>query len=127
MPVFLQTDIRLPERPMKVEIALDPSQMQSLASRVALAPVAAGAGRGSAAPKRAPKPRAPRPAKKTAEELDAEMAVRTLSAGSSLWLMISSGVQGQHYRIIMRFACIWVLPRVLHSRSTRCRPSVHNG
>lgn len=65
---------------MKVEIALDPSQMQSLASRVAPASSAANTGRGAATPKRAAKPRAPRPAKKTAEELDAEMAVRSSGA-----------------------------------------------
>lgn len=73
---------------MKVEIAIDPNAMQSLASRVN-APAAAGgrgAGRAPAAAKprnggraagsgRAAKPRAPRPAKKTAEDLDAEMAV----------------------------------------------------
>lgn len=76
---------------MKVEIAIDPNAMQSLASRVN-APAAAaggrGAGRAPAAAKprnggraagsgRAAKPRAPRPAKKTAEDLDAEMAVST--------------------------------------------------
>lgn len=76
---------------MKVEIAIDPNAMQSLASRVNV-PAASGgrgAGRAPAAAKprnggraaggagaaRAPKPRAPRPAKKTAEDLDAEMAV----------------------------------------------------
>ncbi len=55
---------------MKVELALDMNQIQSLASRVAPAPVA----------KKAPvkKQQAPRPKKaapKTAEELDAEMNV----------------------------------------------------
>ncbi|KAK1927238.1 hypothetical protein DB88DRAFT_477337 [Papiliotrema laurentii] len=60
------------QRPMKVEIALDPSQVVSLASRVAPAPAraaAAGPRRG-----RGGRPRAARPAKKTAEELDADMA-----------------------------------------------------
>ncbi len=57
---------------MKVELALDPSQMVSLASRVAPAPATRGTatarrGRGAA--------RNPRSAKKTAEELDAEMTV----------------------------------------------------
>lgn len=80
---------RRAERPMKVEIAIDPNAMQSLASRVNVPAAAAGgrgAGRAPAAAKprnggraagsgRAPKPRAPRPAKKTAEDLDAEMAV----------------------------------------------------
>ncbi|WRT68462.1 uncharacterized protein IL334_005438 [Kwoniella shivajii] len=62
------------QRPMKVEIAIDPNQAQSLASRVAAAPTRSaapprgrGRGRGGA------KPRTARPAKKTAEELDAEM------------------------------------------------------
>lgn len=59
---------------MKVEIALDPSQLQSLASRVAPAPAnrpaqPRGTKKGGAKPKSA------RPAKKTAEELDAEMSV----------------------------------------------------
>jgi hypothetical protein len=61
------------ERPMKVELALDPAAMVSLASRVAAAPV-----RGAAPARRgrgAGRPRQPRPAKKTAEELDAEMSV----------------------------------------------------
>lgn len=77
------------ERPMKVEIAIDPNAMQSLASRVN-APAAAAGGRGAgraaagAKPRnggraagsgRSSKPRAPRPAKKTVEDLDAEMAV----------------------------------------------------
>ena len=60
-----------PERPMKVEIALDPNQMVSLASRVAPAPArgkASARGRGA-------KTRSARPVKKSAEELDAEMAV----------------------------------------------------
>ncbi|RSH88549.1 uncharacterized protein EHS24_001094 [Apiotrichum porosum] len=71
---------------MKVEIAIDPNALQTLASRVAPAPAAAntrapkaaaGAARGGRAPRTggAPRaPRAPRPAKKTAEDLDAEMA-----------------------------------------------------
>ncbi|RSH88799.1 hypothetical protein EHS25_003027 [Saitozyma podzolica] len=63
------------QRPMKVEIALDPSQMQSLASRVAPAPARGGAARAPAQPRRGGgRPRQPRPQKKTAEELDAEMA-----------------------------------------------------
>ena len=62
------------ERPMRVEIALDPTQMVSLASRVAPAPVARGTdtargGRGGG------RGRAPRRVKKSAEELDADMAV----------------------------------------------------
>lgn len=59
---------------MKVELALDPSQMVSLAARVAPAPQprsAPTARRG----RPTSKPRNPRPTKKTAEELDAEMAV----------------------------------------------------
>lgn len=60
---------------MRVEIALDPAQLVSLASRVsgkapadpaARAPRAARGGRGG---------KAPRPARKTAEELDADMVV----------------------------------------------------
>lgn len=56
---------------MKVELAIDPNQARSsLVNRVAPAPV-------QPQKKRAPatKPRNPRPAKKTAEQLDAEMAV----------------------------------------------------
>ncbi|WVR00061.1 hypothetical protein IAU59_007203 [Kwoniella sp. CBS 9459] len=69
------------QRPMKVEIAIDPNQAQSLASRVAPQPAARSAanqprggrgGRGGRGTARGG--RAPRPAKKTAEELDAEMA-----------------------------------------------------
>lgn len=64
------------ERPMKVEIALDPTQLVSLASRVAPAPAARGpTGRRGRAAGRADRPRTARPAKKTAEELDADMAV----------------------------------------------------
>lgn len=58
------------QRPMKVELAIDPNQARSsLVNRVAPAPV-------QPQKKRAPatKPRNPRPAKKTAEQLDAEMA-----------------------------------------------------
>lgn len=63
---------------MKVEIAIDPNALQSLASRVAPAAPAPNARKPNAGGRRAPAPRrpaAPRPAKKTAEELDAEMAV----------------------------------------------------
>jgi THO complex subunit 4 len=73
------------ERPMKVEIALDPSQLQSLASRVSAPPAparngaAAGAARGRGGRGGAGKPRAARPKPKTAEELDAEMSVSFLS------------------------------------------------
>lgn len=73
--------LTIQERPMRVEIALDPSTLVSLASRVAPAPAAAaargGAARGGRGGARggAGKPRAARPTKKTAEELDAEMAV----------------------------------------------------
>ncbi|WVF72862.1 hypothetical protein IAT40_007680 [Kwoniella sp. CBS 6097] len=69
------------QRPMKVEIAIDPNQAQSLASRVAPQPAARVAanqtrgGRGGRGGRGAARGgRAPRPAKKTAEELDAEMA-----------------------------------------------------
>ncbi|KAK8854737.1 hypothetical protein IAR55_003476 [Kwoniella newhampshirensis] len=67
------------QRPMKVEIAIDLNQAQSLASRVApAAPARSGTqprgGRGGRGGRGAAKPRAPRPVKKTAEELDAEMA-----------------------------------------------------
>ncbi|OWZ75390.1 THO complex subunit 4 [Cryptococcus neoformans Bt85] len=58
------------QRPMKVELAIDPNQARSsLVNRVAPAPV-------QPQKKRAPatKPRNPRTAKKTAEQLDAEMA-----------------------------------------------------
>ncbi|KAL0247131.1 hypothetical protein I308_104166 [Cryptococcus tetragattii IND107] len=58
------------QRPMKVELAIDPNQARSsLVNRVAPAPA-------QPQKKRAPasKPRNPRPAKKTAEQLDAEMA-----------------------------------------------------
>ena len=71
---------------MKVEIALDPSQLQSLASRVAApAPARNGAPAGAARGGRggrgggAGKPRAARPKPKTAEELDAEMSVSLCS------------------------------------------------
>jgi len=64
---------------MKVEIALDPSQLQSLASRVAApaparngTPAGAARGRGG---RGGGKPRTARPKPKTAEELDAEMSV----------------------------------------------------
>jgi THO complex subunit 4 len=67
---------------MKVEIAIDPNAVaSSLASRVAAAPAgntrSAKPDAKSSAPRgrRAPRPRAPRPAKKTAEDLDAEMEV----------------------------------------------------
>lgn len=71
---------------MKVEIAIDPNAVaSSLASRVAAGPAGAtrGAARGTQAEsktsaprgRRAPRPREPRPAKKTAEDLDAEMEV----------------------------------------------------
>jgi THO complex subunit 4 len=66
---------------MKVEIALDPSQLQSLASRVSAPPAprnasgpGAGAGRGRGG-RGGGKPRTARPKPKTAEELDAEMSV----------------------------------------------------
>nr|XP_018261542.1 uncharacterized protein I303_05980 [Kwoniella dejecticola CBS 10117]OBR83700.1 hypothetical protein I303_05980 [Kwoniella dejecticola CBS 10117] len=60
---------------MKVEIAIDPNQAQSLASRVAAAPAVRGGGnaRGRGRGRGGARPRPPRPAKKTAEELDAEM------------------------------------------------------
>ncbi|WVW85560.1 hypothetical protein I302_107598 [Kwoniella bestiolae CBS 10118] len=63
------------QRPMKVEIAIDPNQAQSLASRVAAPPPARGAAnpRGRGRGRGGARPRNPRPAKKTAEELDAEM------------------------------------------------------
>ncbi|WWC63360.1 uncharacterized protein I303_105960 [Kwoniella dejecticola CBS 10117] len=63
------------QRPMKVEIAIDPNQAQSLASRVAAAPAVRGGGnaRGRGRGRGGARPRPPRPAKKTAEELDAEM------------------------------------------------------
>ena len=63
---------------MRVEIAVNPAELVSLASRVAPAPQQA---RGAAQPRRGgrggAKPREPRAArpKKTAEDLDAEMAV----------------------------------------------------
>jgi len=64
---------------MKVEIALDPSQLQSLASRVAVpAPARNGTPAGSArgrGGRGGGKPRTARPKPKTAEELDAEMSV----------------------------------------------------
>jgi THO complex subunit 4 len=65
---------------MKVEIALDPSQLQSLASRVSAPPAQArngtpaGAARGRGG-RGGGKPRTARPKPKTAEELDAEMSV----------------------------------------------------
>ncbi|ORY35513.1 hypothetical protein BCR39DRAFT_510230 [Naematelia encephala] len=67
------------QRPMKVELALDPNQMVSLASRVAPAPTARGA---PAKRGRTPRPRNPRPAKKTADELDAEMAAYKTDAAA---------------------------------------------
>lgn len=58
------------QRPMKVELAIDPNQAQSsLVNRVAPAPVQPQKRRAPAS-----KPRNTRPAKKTAEQLDAEMA-----------------------------------------------------
>ncbi|WVR07538.1 hypothetical protein IAU60_004580 [Kwoniella sp. DSM 27419] len=69
------------QRPMKVEIAIDPNQAQSLASRVApqqptnrSGPAARGARGAARGGRGGTKPRAARPAKKTAEELDAEMS-----------------------------------------------------
>ena len=57
---------------MKVELAIDPNQARSsLVNRVAPAPVQPQKRRAPAS-----KPRNTRPAKKTAEQLDAEMAVR---------------------------------------------------
>jgi THO complex subunit 4 len=59
---------------MKVELALDPSTLVSLAARVTPAPSTrspATARRG----KPGARTRNPRPAKKTAEQLDADMAV----------------------------------------------------
>lgn len=76
---------------MKVEIALDPSQMQSLSARVAPAPARGGAARAPAQPRRGGgRPRQPRPQKKTAEELDAEMAVGRVASS----LADNSGLQG---------------------------------
>jgi len=66
---------------MRVEIAIDPNALQTLASRVAPAPAAGGrkpaaGGRREGGERRSTRStRAPRPAKKTAEDLDAEMAV----------------------------------------------------
>ncbi|BEI86225.1 hypothetical protein CcaverHIS002_0605120 [Cutaneotrichosporon cavernicola] len=74
------------QRPMKVEIAIDPNAVaSSLAARVAT-PRAAKPDSKSSAPRgrRAPppsRPRAARPAKKSAEDLDAEMeAYKTTTA-----------------------------------------------
>jgi hypothetical protein len=76
---------------MKVEIALDPSQVQSLASRVAPATARGGAARAPAQPRRGGgRPRQPRPQKKTAEELDAEMAVCRVT----LSVADNPGIQG---------------------------------
>lgn len=78
----LSRSITHTERPMKVEIALDPSQLQSLASRVSAPPAAAnrggaagGAKGGARGGRGGGKPRTARPKPKTAEELDAEMSV----------------------------------------------------
>lgn len=81
---------------MKVEIALDPSQLQSLASRVSAPPAAAhrggagaGAARGGGRGGRGGaggKPRTARPKPKTAEELDAEMSVSPFSCGFGIYL-----------------------------------------
>lgn len=64
---------------MKVEIALDMSALQSLASRVAPPPAkpapAGGARAGNAKGRGGGAARPPRKQKKTAEELDAEMSV----------------------------------------------------
>ncbi|GMK57321.1 hypothetical protein CspeluHIS016_0401550 [Cutaneotrichosporon spelunceum] len=72
------------QRPMKVEIAIDPNAVaSSLAARVAAVPAAKPASRSSSAPRgrRAPRARPPRPAKKSAEDLDAEMeAYKTTTA-----------------------------------------------
>ena len=62
---------------MKVEIALDPSQAVSLASRVA--PAANRTGSIGRRGRPAGRGRIPRPVKKTAEELDADMAVCVIS------------------------------------------------
>jgi len=68
---------------MRVEIAVNPADLVTLASRVAPAPQQA---RGAAQPRRGgrggAKPRAARP-KKTAEDLDAEMAVSSVPRHSS--------------------------------------------
>ncbi|KAL7422573.1 RNA-binding RNA annealing protein [Cryptotrichosporon argae] len=72
---------------MKVEIAIDPNAVQSLATRVApaaSAPAAAGRARQPQTARRghggAVSARAPRPAKKSAEDLDAEMAAYKTAA-----------------------------------------------
>lgn len=78
---------------MKVELALDPSQMVSLASRVAPAPTA----RAVVAPRRgrpAGRGRNPRPAKKSAEELDAEMTVSNPATTQNARLRPIIGLQG---------------------------------
>ena len=91
---------------MKVELALDPSQMISLASRVAPAPAGRGAplARGGRSGGR---PRKPRPAKKTAEELDADMNVSssTLLVGKHAESSLS-GVQG-HARCSLSSSRSW--------------------
>lgn len=85
---------------MKVEIIIDPSAVPSLAARVASAPAppakggrGAGAAPRNAAARPARRPRAPRPAKKTADDLDAEMAV------SAMTTPLTAGIQV--YRLIV--------------------------
>jgi len=86
-PLLSRSDFdHIAERPMNVELALDPSTLVSLASRVAPAPGARApaARRGRPATAAAARGgRNPRPAKKSAEELDADMAVSQTVAGRS--------------------------------------------
>jgi len=64
------------KRPMKIEMVLGPAPPPTLAQRVAPAPAATAvqaAARNAQKTRRAPRPRAPKRPKKTAEDLDAEM------------------------------------------------------
>jgi hypothetical protein len=60
---------------MKVEVVVDPNQLQSLASRVAPTPTRSAAPARGRPARGGGKARAPRPVKKTTEDLDAELNV----------------------------------------------------
>ena len=89
---------------MRVEIAINPAELVTLASRVAPAPQQA---RGAAQPRRGggrggAKPKVARP-KKTAEELDAEMSVS--GAGSSHGAMLILGLRQGCFHRLKRDRC----------------------
>lgn len=116
---------------MKVEIALDPSQLQSLASRVSAPPAprnasgpGAGAGRGRGG-RGGGKPRTARPKPKTAEELDAEMSVSIYQLIISHASADGPGLQGDWNYCLSAFrqsesgSCEWMENRVVNCSQDR--------